>query len=369
MEQHGKALAVSHILSTNLAPEYLLTRLGENERILQDVQHLLTETVKENRRITPAGEWLLDNFYLVEEQIRTAKRHLPKGYSRGLPRLKKGPSAKLPRVYDIALEVISHGDGRVDPEIVSGFVASYQTINVLQLGELWAIPIMLRLSLIENLRRIAARMTADIVARNRADYGADHITETAEKTPGDLILIIADMVRSNPPMVSAFVAELTRRLQGQSPALALPLTWIEQQLSESSLTIEQLVQSENQQQAADQLSISNTIGSLRFLGAMDWRDFVESMSIVEDTLCEDPVGVIKIDFMSRDQYRHTVERMAKNSRLSESEVARAAIRLAMEGKIGPDGDDRTKHVGFYLFGKGLSQLEGLAGVKLFFLDF
>ena len=130
MEQHGKTLAGSHTLSPGHAPDRLLTRLAENEGVLIGVQNLLTEAVKANRRITPAGEWLLDNFYLIEEQIRTARRHLPKGYSRELPRLMNGPSAALPRVYDIALEMISHGDGRVDPEILSRFVAAYQTVTV-----------------------------------------------------------------------------------------------------------------------------------------------------------------------------------------------------------------------------------------------
>jgi cyclic beta-1,2-glucan synthetase len=128
MEQHGKTLAAAHTLSSGHTPEQLLTRLGDNEDVLLNVRELLTEAVKGNRRIAPAGEWLLDNFYLIEEQIRTAKRHLPKGYSRGLPRLKKGPSMGLPRVYDIALETISHGDGRVDPETLIGFVAAYQTV-------------------------------------------------------------------------------------------------------------------------------------------------------------------------------------------------------------------------------------------------
>ena len=222
----------AHILSEDRTPERLLTRLAENEGVLLDVRDLLIEVVKGNRRITPAGEWLLDNFYLIEEQIRTAKRLLPKGYGKGLPRLKNGPSKGLPRVYDIALETISHGDGRVDPESLSSFVAAYQTVTALQLGELWAIPIMLRLALIENLRRVAARIAIDRIDRNLADYWADKITETAEKDPKSLILTIADMARSNPPMVSSFVAELTRRLQGQGAALALPLTWIEQQLSE-----------------------------------------------------------------------------------------------------------------------------------------
>ena len=322
MEQHGKILAGSHKLSLERTPDRLLTRLAENESVLIKVCNLLTTAVKANRRIAPAGEWLLDNFYLIEEQIHTAKRHFPKGYSRELPRLLNGLSAGLPRVYDIALETISHGDGRVDPETLSSFVTAYQTVTSLNLSELWAIPIMLRLALIENLRRVGARVAADRTDRNHADYWADQMTEIAEKDPKSLILVIADMARSNPPMVSSFVAEFARRLQGQSPALALPLTWIEQRLSESGQTIEQLVQSENQQQAADQVSISNSIGSLRFLGAMDWRKFVETMSVVEEILHEDPGGTYgKMDFATRDRYRHVVEKIAKSSRHSESEVA------------------------------------------------
>lgn len=365
MQQHAKTLAGSHTLGPGRAPDQLLPRLAENEGILIGACNMLTAAVKANRRIAPAGEWLLDNFYLIEEQIRTARRYLPKGYSRDLPRLLNGSSAGLPRVYDIALEPISHGDGRVDPESLSSFVAAYQTVTVLTLGELWAIPIMLRLALIENLRRVAARLAADRTDRNLADYWADQMTETAEKDPKSLILVIADMARSSPPLVSSFVAEFARRLQGQSPALALPLTWIEQRLSESGLTIEQLVQSENQQQAADQVSISNSIGSLRFLEAMDWREFVETMSVVERTLREDPGGVYgQMDFATRDRYRHVVEQIAKSSRLSESEVARKAIQLVHEGTAKNGSDDRAAHVGFYLIDKGLPQLQRMAMVRL-----
>ena len=151
-----------------------------------------------------------------------------------------------------AREAIAHGDGRVDAEGLSRFVAAYQTVTPLKLGELWAIPIMLRLALIENLRRVGARIAHDRVDRNLADSWADQMIDTAETDPKSLILEIADMARSNPPTSSSFVAELARRLQGKSPALALPLTWIEQRLSESGLTIEQQVQAENQHQAADQ---------------------------------------------------------------------------------------------------------------------
>ena len=365
MEQHGKSLASSHTLTPRRAEDQLLTRLAENESVLIGASKLLTEAVTANRRITPAGEWLLDNFYLIEEQIRTAKRHLPKGYSRELPRLAAGPSAGLPRVYDIALETIAHGDGRVDPESLRRFVASYQSVTALKLGELWAIPIMLRLALIENLRRVAAGSAAGRIDRNLADSWIDRMIETAERDPKSLILVIADMARSSPPMTTPFVSEFARRLQGQSPALALPLTWIEQLLSESGLTIEQLVQSGNQQQAADQVSISNSIGSLRFLGAMDWRDFVESLSVVEQKLRGDPGAIYgMMNFASRDRYRHVVEKIAKQSRLSEGEVAEKTVDLAREGAARNGGDDRTAHVGFYLIDKGLPRLEDAAGMRV-----
>ena len=158
-------------------------------------------------------------------------------------------------------------------------------------------------------------------------------------------------------MTTAFVSELSRRLQGHGPALALPLTWIEQRLSESNLTIEQLVQSGTQLQAANQVSISNSIGSLRFLGAMDWRRFVESMSVVEQKLREDPGECYGgMDFVTRDQYRHAVEQLAKSSPLPEVEVARCAIQLAHEGAArtdaDADADPRAAHVGFYLIDAG-----------------
>ncbi|MCP5228561.1 MAG: cyclic beta 1-2 glucan synthetase [Candidatus Accumulibacter sp.] len=369
MALHGEALAATHKLIPGQAPDLLLARLADNESTLVGVSELLTTAATESRRMMPAGEWLLDNFYLIEEQIRTAKRHLPKGYSRELPRLAHGPSAGRPRVYDIALEAIAHGDGRVDIDSLSGFVAAYQAVSPMKLGELWAIPIMLRLAVIENLRRVGIRIAAGWAERNLAATWADLMAETAVSDPKSLILVIADMACSDPPMVGGFVAELARRLQGRGPTLALPLTWIEQRLSESGLTIEHLVQSENQQQAADQVSISNSIGSLRVLGATDWRTFVETQSVVENTLREDPAGVYgRMDFATRDRYRHAIERIAKQGALSEGEVARQAVELARMGAAAIDAGagtkDRAGHVGYYLIDKGLPQLERAAQVRL-----
>ncbi len=361
----AKPWQVYIFLGPKVDPEQqLLSRLAENEAVLLEVHELVSEAVKANRQITPAGEWLLDNFYLIEEQIRTGRRHLPKGYSKELPRLLNGPSAGLPRVYDIAKEIISHGEGHIDPESLRRFVTAYQTVTTLKLGELWAIPIMLRLALIENLRRVAVRVAAGRIDRDLADSWADQMIEIAEKDPKSLILVIADMARSDPPMSTPFVSEFVRRLQGQSPALAFPLTWIEQRLSELNQTTVQLIQYGNQQQAADQVSISNSIGSLRFLSALDWRDFVESMSHVEQVLHEDPADAYtSMDFNTRDHYRHVIEKIAKKSSFSEIEVAHKSIKLAKKGAELNGPDDRSAHVGYYLIGKGLPQLERITKIK------
>ncbi|MDK2957100.1 MAG: cyclic beta,2-glucan synthetase [Desulfovibrionales bacterium] len=358
MKRHGKILADSHKLMTSRSKDRLLARLVENQTVLLNVHAQLTDDVKTDRRISPAGEWLLDNFYVIEEQIRTAGLHLPKGYSRELPYLADGLSAGLPRVYDLALESISHSDGQVAPESLRSIVVAYQSVTPLNLGELWAIPIMLRLALIENLRRVAVRIAQYRADHNRAEAWADRLTAVAVKQPQDLILTIADMARSNPPLVSSFVAELFRRLHGKGPALALPLTWIEQQLSGIGLTIEQLVYSENQQQSADQASMSNSIGSLRFLGVMDWSEFVESTSLVEKALGEDPANVYgAMDFATRDRYRHVVEQTARRSPFSEVEVAHRAIGLAREGATLNGEDSLMAHVGYYFIDKGLDQLK------------
>ncbi|GLK95836.1 cyclic beta 1-2 glucan synthetase [Achromobacter xylosoxidans] len=364
MEQHGQALAHTHMVGVSGPPDMLLPRLTENQTLLAQACTLLMESMRQNRQITPADEWLLDNFYLIEEQIRLAKRHLPKGYSRSLPKLETGPSKGMPRVYDIALEMISHSDARIDAAGVEAFVSAYQLIEPLQLGELWAVPIMMRLALIENLRRVAIRLAYANMNRGLADTWADAMRRSAEEDPTGLILVIANMARSNPPIDGSFVAELARRLQGHGPALALPLTWFEQRLAQSNLTIEQMVVTENQQQAADQVSISNSIGSLRTLSTTNWNDFVEAVSIVDRTLREDPAGIYAdMDFPTRDHYRHRVERLARQSEHAETEIAAMAIDLATAGAAGLAAADpglaadiRRGHVGFYLIDEGQGEL-------------
>jgi len=364
MEQHGRHLAAAHELTRHRPRDRLLRRLGDNERVLADTCASLAQSADRRQRITPAGEWLLDNFYLIEEEVRAAKRHLPPGYSRELPRIASRDNIGLPRVYDLALHAVAHGDSRLGRGSLTRFIASYQTVEPLRLGELWAIPIMLRLALIENLRRIASRVAASLADRDLAELWADRMIDVAERDPKGLILVVADMARSELPMTAPFVAELSRRLLGRTTALALPLTWVEQHLGESHQTIEQMVKFEAQAQATAQVSVSNSIGSLRLLAAMDWRDFVETLSKVEQLLRDDPAAVYaRMEFATRDSYRHAVERISRHSLASEAEVASAAVQLARDAALELPALPHRSHVGYWLVDAGQAQLERRVGMR------
>jgi cyclic beta-1,2-glucan synthetase len=363
LRQHAKELAARHDVDGRNRRDRLLPRLDDNESVLLNAYGRINSAVRAKREITPAGEWLLDNFHVIQEQIALARRHFPKTYSRELPGLVGGPNAGHPRVYEIALELISHVDGRVDAESLTAFVEAYQSVATLHLGELWAIAIMLRLALIENLRRVAAQLADHRQSRDRAIDWAERMVAVAEQEPGNLIIVAAEMVRERPTLTPAFVAELTLRLQGQGLAASVPMIWLEQSLAEQGHSVEEIIQQEAHFQAADQVSIGNSIGSLRFLAAMDWREFVEALSVVEQRLRDDH-AYADMDFATRDSYRHAVERLARHSPLSEEQVARRAVELVGERVALNDGDTGTSHVGYYLIGKGRRQLEQAVGLRL-----
>ena len=365
LKRHAVTLAGQHRIDPRPGPDRLLPRLADNTRVLLAAYDVVTAAATQGQRIVPAEAWLLDNFYLIEQQIGMARRHLPRGYSRQLPRLADGLSAGFPRIYDLALELISHMDGRVDSDNATQFVAAYQTVEPLKLGELWAFPIMLQLALLENLRRVGVRIAQRREERDAAITWADRMLATAESEPKQLIQLLAEFANADVPLTAPFVEEFYDRLQAQGPAMAFVQTWVEQKLLEQGVTATELSEVAGRTAAANQISIANSIGSLRFIGAMDWKNYVESLSVVEQTLREDPTGMYAAqDFATRDRYRHVIEAVARGSACGEMAVAREAIVLAQAAAEQRGQRDRSAHVGYYLIDHGRQSLERAVGCRL-----
>lgn len=361
---HAVKLAGEHSIDPHPGPDMLLPRLADNARVLRAAYDAVTGTGTPGGRVIPAEAWFLDNYYLIEQQIGLARRHLPRGYSRQLPRLAEGSSAGFPRVYDLALELISHMDGRVDNDNTTQFLAAYQTVKPLTLGELWAFPIMLQLAVLENLRRVSVRIAKRREERDTAIVWADRMLATAEKEPKQLILLLAEFANADVPLTAPFVEEFHARLQTQGAAMGFIQTWVAQKLLEQGVTAAQLSEAAGRTAATNQLSIANSIGSLRFIGAMDWKKYVESLSLVEQTLREDPAQVHALqDFATRDRYRHVIEDVARGSTQSEPAVARQVLALARAAAERLGADDRTAHIGYYLIDHGRPMLERMVGCR------
>jgi cyclic beta-1,2-glucan synthetase len=365
LKRHALMLAGQHRIDPRPGPDRLLPRLADNARVLLAAYDVVTAAATTGQRIVPAEAWLLDNFYLIEQQISLARRHLPRGYSRQLPRLADGQSAGFPRIYDLALELISHMDGRVDSNNTTQFIAAYQSVEPLKLGELWAFPIMLQLALLENLRRVGVRIARRRQDRDAAISWAERMLATAESEPKQLIQLLAEFANADVPLTAPFVEEFYDRLQAQGTAMAFVQTWVEQKLFEQGVTATELSEAAGRTAAANQISIANSIGSLRFIGAMDWKTYVESLSVVEQTLREDPTSMhASQDFATRDRYRHVIEDVARGSSCSEMAVAREAVVLAKAAAAQRGQHDRSAHVGYYLIDQGRQRLERAVGCRL-----
>ncbi|MDQ4080294.1 MAG: cyclic beta 1-2 glucan synthetase, partial [Gemmatimonadota bacterium] len=366
LAEHARAIARDQRLEPTptrrvFGPGPLLSRLAESRRILDDARHELAQASDRGVDISPAGEWLLDNWYVILEHIREIGASMPRGFYRELPKLAAGPLAGYPRVYELAIELIAHTEGRLELSTIELFTREFQRASVLTVGELWAIPTMLRLGLVENIRRMALRVVARMREVELADTWARRLREASEHDPEALANELAAFVNQHPPLTAPFVTRFLQRIRSYQTDFT-PLVWLEQWMAEDGMSHEAAAASSNQRLAITQITVANSITSLRAIARLDWQGFVESQSIVEQTLRDDPARVhARMTFETRDHYRHVVERIAKRTRRPEAEVARATIALAQEAAQTESRDLRRAHVGYYLIDDGLAELERTMG--------
>ena len=365
LSERARELAVAQDVATTPAPRRtpLLARLEETSRILARVHGELSAHSELRADVGPAGDWLLDNYHVLREHIHEVRESLPRGYYRELPTLASGPLVGYPRVYEIAITLISHSEGRVEYDNVSGFLSAYQEVADLTLGELWAVPAMLRLGLIENVRRMGLRTAQRLQEIERADRAAGRIAQAAEKGGLALELELAHFTNDAQALTDTFVARFLQQLRaegGTLPAVVRLQHWI----AEEALSAEEATARATQRLALTQVVMANSITSLRAIERMDWRTVVEQQSRVDGVLREDPLGhYARMTFETRDAYRHVVERMARRTKRAETDVARAAIELARAALLHHGHDDRRDHVGYYLIDEGLAQLERVTGYR------
>ena len=365
LAEHAAELATGHTDARPTGPlRPLLDEFRQTRDAVRRAYASIEAVAREQRDLAPAEEWLLDNHHVVEEQLREIVEDLPAGYLVRLPRLADGPWAGCPRVYALALDFIAHTDARLDRENLLQYVQRYQAVAPLTIGELWAVPIMLRLGLVENVRRLAYQEAAARDERALADRWADRLFASARERASHAVVILAELATDGPPLSDGFVVELLKRVRDEDLPMGPVLAWIEDRMVEAGSSAEEVTRRERHRQAVNQVSVGNSITSMRLIGALDWTDFFEHSSLVEHELRVDPMGAYAgMDPVTRDAYRHQVERLAEGSRVPEVDVARRAVARAM-APSDPDVDvERRRHVGVFLVDAGRAALEAELGYR------
>ena len=369
LEQHAESLAAAQTVTTDLeAGRPLISRVAENGRILLECYRATAKAIQNEQTITPAGEWLVDNFYIVEEQLREIRDDLPIGFYRQLPKLSSGHLSGYPRVYGVAWAYVAHTDSQFDPQVLRRFIKAYQRVQPLTIGELWAVAITLRVVLVENLRRMAEGIVRGRNARMEADTLANSLLGTGGQAQVAPAAVLRQFEKK--PLERSFAVQLVQRLRDLDPKVGPILLWLDERLAAQGTTADEIVRAEHQQQAAMSVTVRNIITSMRLTSSYDWHDFFESVSLVDEILCKGS-NFGDMDFATRDHYRRAVEDLSRGSKLTEIEVAERAVFRAQRAQTEASGNgqphqERKTDPGYYLISRGRQVFEREIGFKITF---
>jgi cyclic beta-1,2-glucan synthetase len=366
LEQHAASLAeAQRVTRRTIRGRPVAQRVRENGRVLLEAYRAIAAAVREERAITPAAEWLVDNFHVVEDQIRQIRDDLPRRFYRQLPKIAEGHLEGYPRVLGVAWAYVAHTDSRFDPSTLQRFVSAYQRVQPLTIGELWAVAITLRFVLVENLRRAAEIIVRSRAERAEADALADRLIEAGD---GEDALADKALRRlEQAPLSREFAVQLVQRLRDHDPSVTPAVQWLNARLAAQGTAAEELVREEHQRQGAMNVTVRNAITSMRLISAMDWNEFFESVSLVDLALREGS-DFADLDFATRDRYRHAIEDLARGSRQTELEVTRRALLATGRGKRRPPGEGeagprREQDPGYFLISGGRAGLERELGFR------
>ncbi len=338
--QHGRSLGDTHRAARPGARSAtFFPRLRNNIKALREAHRFIGVQARTGYDISPAAEWLLDNFHLIEAQLEEIHEGLPRRYFRALPVLQDEPLAGLPRIYSVAWAFVAHTDGAFDEDLLIHFLSAYQETRELNLGEMWALPTTLRVVLIENLRRIAERVAANKAAREVANLCCDRI-DSATVESLDALLALLD----RRGVGRVFLAQMVQRMQDgrtttqsghrasdHADERAAQHDWLRRALPDPAAMQAQ----QRADQTADNLSVSNAVSSLRAIGDADWSDIVARSSTLMRLMLTSPVFDAEHP-MTRDRTLHGIERLARQGNLSEASVAQTLLGLMQEvGSLTP----------------------------------
>jgi hypothetical protein len=366
IEQNGRELAAGHKVKNKYRqPRVLMARFQQSRRGLINSYHMLADALREGQPIEPAALCLVDNFPVVEDQLREVLDGLTKSINFYLPQLPEDGSHNVTRIYAVARAVAGLNGNRVETQTLMRFLRAYQELAPISIRELWVFGTMLRLALLENLQTLAQAAMAEYDACVQAEQFADEALAVAQQQPSQLVPWFEKRFSMCQQLNHAFVLRLVQRLGEPLSPLTPALACLNRQLCLGGQNVLEVVRQERQRQSEMLSTANNLTESMRLLSSINWQDFVESVSLLDVILAEDPVGAyVGMDFATRNRYRQVVEEVSQYTHAGELNVAKYAVVLARQAHGHNDESGRRAHVGYYLIDDGLAQLEQAFSCRL-----
>lgn len=354
LERHLEKIATTHNLKSKSDKDtYPVDMVLKNYETIKQVYNKLSQHVKLKIPIHPAGEWLLDNFYIIEETVKCIQKELTLKRYTNYVGLRKGRYEGFARIYVLAEEIVSYTDCKIDNLVLERSLAAYQTKKNLNMDEIWDIGIFLQIAIIEKISQIAQVIYVSEVEKYKVESIIERLVEIKPKEERMFKNNQYMPLKFYGDMKYPFVEYLSLKLKRYGKKTESYLNILEEEVEKTGNTVSSIIKKEHFDIAVRKVSIGNGIMSLKRISRINFLEIFEKINGVEEILKQDPSGVYeKMDYKTKEYYRNIIKKVSKKTKISEIYISRKLIYLANR----QSNSEKQKHIGYYLFGKNINTL-------------
>ncbi len=358
LENHLQKIASNHNLSKKSQKDtYPVPQMLENFKVIEQVYNLLNEHLKLGISIHPAGEWLLDNLYSIEETVKQIQKELTLKKYTNLVGIENGPYKGFARIYVLASEIIAYTDNKIEKNDLEDYLISYQTKKTLSMEEIWNIGIFLQIAIIENIRDICEKIYSCQIQKYKAENIVERLIENKTKAEQNFKINQTDIFKD---MKYPFIEYMSYILKRYGKKGYSYLKALEEAVEMTGTSVAEVIKKEHFDIAVRKVSIGNSITSIKKIQRINFLEIFEKINGVEDILKKDPSQVYDMmDDKTKEYYRTRIKEMSKKTKMSEIYIARKALDIASKKKVG----SKQAHIGYYLIDIGVNELYDILQYK------
>ena len=358
LQKHLEKIASSHSITTKSQKDtYPVPGLIENFKTIEEVYNLLNEHLKLGINIHPAGEWLLDNFYIIEETVKQIQKELPLKKYMNFVGIANGEYKGFARIYVLASEIVAYSDNKIERENLGVYLESYQNKKTLSMDEIWNIGTFLQIAIIENITECCSKIYSSQIQKYRAESIAERLIDNKDKNQSNYKNNIKKVEKNIfQDMKYPFIEYMSYILKRYGKKANAYLNVLEEVVEKLGTTVSDVIKKEHFEMAVNKVLMGNSITSIKEIQRINFLEIFEKINGVEEILKKDPAQVYsKMDYKTKDYYRGKIKEISKKTKISEIYIARKMLEIAQEN-FEKEGENKKSHIGYYLIDKGINKL-------------